>query len=203
MKTHCIFKSLIWLSLITGLAFSCQKIELPGDNAETPEPEKPSTPQPETPEEGRDWWQVSEIINTMDVDNQIVVRGYIVGYIRGTQLSTAVFECPTNEPNTNMLLADSPDEKDYNKCLPVMLKKDDALAIRENLNLYNHPENLKRKIEIEGWLTTYFATKGIKTIDSYQWCNDEEEEEKPDEEEKDSIQTPGIDHTPTLIPEGR
>lgn len=92
------------------------------------------------------------------------VRGYIVGYISGSSRSSTRFGLP-DKATSNFVLADTPDETDYKKCLPVYLAvKRGGLPLRSMLNLYDHPEYLKRHVEIVGNLETYFKVNGIKNI---------------------------------------
>ncbi len=65
------------------------------------------------------------------IDTEVILKGYIVGYIKGTGLNSATFALPENAPNTNMLLADSPQEKLAANCLPVALPKGGSMTIRE------------------------------------------------------------------------
>lgn len=92
----------------------------------------------------------------------LAVRGYIVGYVSGSRLSSAKFGLPETV-NTNLLLADSPDEADPARCFPVFLQqKIGGLPFREMINLRDHPEYLGRRVEVGGWIETYFGVNGIK-----------------------------------------
>ena len=65
---------------------------------------------------------------------------------------------------TNLVLAPSASETDYNKCIPVELPAGD---IRKALNLQDNPANLGKKIEINATLTKYFSRAGLKKPTSY------------------------------------
>ena len=88
------------------------------------------------------------------------VKGYIVGYVNGAAIATgATFGVP-NSAETEILIADSPDENDYKKCVPVQLPAGD---IRTNLELSAHSDLYKKEIILYGQLTTYFGVIGVKS----------------------------------------
>jgi len=107
-----------------------------------------------------------------ETGTQVWVEGYIVGYVAGTSLAQAVFGLPAADANTNMLLADTPNETDYRKVFPVALTK--SSGWREELNLYDNPTYYLRPIAICGELETYFKVNGIRTIVDYQWLDDDD-----------------------------
>ena len=69
-----------------------------------------------------------------------IVRGYVVGYTTRTMKNT-VFSSE-GAVRTNVVIADSPKETDYQKCIPVELKDED---VRLELSLADHPEKLGRR----------------------------------------------------------
>lgn len=89
------------------------------------------------------------------------VEGYIVGTaISGTSYDqTAPFSSATN-----LGLADSPNETDPAKIMPVQLPSGN---IRTDLNLVDNPNNLGKKVRITGTLTAYFSVPGHKSATSY------------------------------------
>ncbi len=91
--------------------------------------------------------------------------GYIVGAVNDKSLTDAAFAAPFSL-KTNVLIAATPNETDVNKCVPVQLP---AGALRDEINLVDHVENLGKQISIQGNLETYFGTKGIKTPTAYAW----------------------------------
>ena len=117
---------------------------------------------------------VQDIIQGSYDEDFVWVEGYIVGYASGTVLSasTAVFGLPENAVNTNLLLADSPDECDFHNIIPVQLPTKDG--IRDALNLYDNPELLNAKVRILGLSTTYFRVKGLKEVEAYYICEEGE-----------------------------
>ena len=66
---------------------------------------------------------------------------------------------------TNIFIAATADETDYNKCLPVQLP---AGAIRAALNLQANPGNLGMVVTLNGSLEKYFGLPGVKTVTEYE-----------------------------------
>ena len=96
------------------------------------------------------------------------VNAYIVGYV-DTGIKTyataesAKFTAPATVA-TNLLLADSPTETDYTKCISVNLPTG---AIRTALNLVDNPGNLGKLLKINGNITKYVGIPGVKDPKSY------------------------------------
>ena len=96
------------------------------------------------------------------------IEGYIVGYVDGTSYNgpanaaparrVAVFGIP-DESQTEILIAASPEETNPDNCIPVQLPKG---ILREQLDLYAHPELLGQSIKVCGTVDKYFGTCGIK-----------------------------------------
>lgn len=88
------------------------------------------------------------------------VKGYIVGYVDKASLAEgSVFGIPSSA-ETEVLLADNPDETDPANVLPVQLPVGD---VRTALELYANPGNLKKEVLLYGSLETYFGTIGMKS----------------------------------------
>lgn len=97
------------------------------------------------------------------------VKGYIVGSVTGQSIvEGAQFNAPFTT-QSNILIAASPNETDYTKCIPVQLPFDGTgiNTIRPNLNLASNPGNLKREVMVYGDLTTYFNQFGMKNTSDY------------------------------------
>ncbi|MFE1244901.1 DUF6359 domain-containing protein [Fictibacillus sp. NPDC058756] len=94
------------------------------------------------------------------------VEGYIVGIVKST--NNYQFE-GTFTTATNLALADSADERDPKKILPVQLKN--GTDARAALNLYDHPENLGKKIRIAGTLKAYFSVPGHQESTSFSFVD--------------------------------
>lgn len=214
----------IYLFCTLTILVACDKLELPTDKEEDKEenPDGPVTP----PTEG-DTISVAEAM-TMDTEDFVLIKGYMVGYVKGTSIKTgANFGLPDYE-NTNFLLADHPDEVDPGKCIAVKLEKTGKFACRSELNLLDHPEFLRKEIIMEGLISMYFGKPGITRIfyceifienDENNEDNDnssengnngngedgensdnEENGENNDTADTDSI---GIDDNEQIVPDGR
>ena len=110
------------------------------------------------------------------------VKGYIVGVAKsGTSYQQA---SPFTE-GTNIGIADSRDETDVKKIMPVQLP---AGSIRTALNLVDHPELLKAQVSITGKLEKYFSVPGLKSPTAYTIITDGgTSPEQPDVKVLDSI----------------
>ena len=96
------------------------------------------------------------------------VSGYIVGWADMTSIfyinnETAKFETPATVA-TNLLLAATPDEKEYDKCLGIQLPAGD---VRKALNLVENPGNLGKKLEIKGNICKYSGVPGMRDASAY------------------------------------
>ena len=91
------------------------------------------------------------------------VKGYIVGFIPDKYASEAVFGADATV-QTNVMIAATPDETDYNKCVPLQLP---AGAIRTALNLQSHPENYLKVVSVQGSIEKYFGQMGVKALTAY------------------------------------
>lgn len=85
------------------------------------------------------------------------VKGYIVGTANsGTSYDQ---EAPFTSA-TNLGLADSPDETNPAKILPVQLPSG---SVRTGLNLVDNPSNFKAQVTITGSLAAYFSVPGLRS----------------------------------------
>lgn len=100
-------------------------------------------------------------------------HGYIVGWIdtstpagnvfNGT---TATFSAPATLAS-NILLAASPDETSWFKCVAVQLPTG---AVRSALNLMDNPDALGREVCVYGTVDTYFSVKtSLKPVTAFNW----------------------------------
>ncbi len=90
------------------------------------------------------------------------VWGYIVG---GDLTASAVKFDPPFEKSSNLAIAASASERDRADCFSVELSR---AAIRNSLNLVDHPENLGRKVFLYGIISTYFSLPGLKSVTACQ-----------------------------------
>ena len=95
------------------------------------------------------------------------VKGYIVGFINGNNISSTSFTS-NGAKETNIVLADSPNETDYTKCIAVQLSTSSSYkATREALNLKVNPGNLGRCVTVMGTLEKYMGRLGLKNTSQY------------------------------------
>ncbi|WP_019243119.1 MULTISPECIES: DUF6359 domain-containing protein [Bacillus] len=87
------------------------------------------------------------------------VEGYIVAYTAGVKSYTFT---PPFRDDTNFALADSPNEKDITKLLPVQLTS----SYRAAFGLNSNPTNIGKKVAVTGSLEAYFSTPGLKSPSS-------------------------------------
>ena len=109
------------------------------------------------------------------------VSGYIVGWIDVdvtnvmNELSTR-FTVPATVA-TNMVMAATPDETDWTKCISVQLPSG---GVRNALNLKDHPENLHAFVTIQGTTgSKYCSVYGVRSVSAYTWEKVGIEPEKP------------------------
>lgn len=101
---------------------------------------------------------------------EVYVQGYIVGWVNGASISGATFTVPATA-YSNVLIAESQDEVDYNYCVPVQLVS--GTDLRSAVNLGDHPENLGHEIVIGGSSEKYFGMEAaIKAPTYYKWVGD-------------------------------
>lgn len=119
-------------------------------------------------------WQVGAGVEIITDDvNWGWVHGYIVGYI-DTSLGisrycekTAVLH-KTGSVQSNILIADDPNETDWEKCVPVNFEYD--YPAREALKLNTNPQALGREVCIFGVTGFKYRTVyGLKYAVYYKW----------------------------------
>ena len=92
---------------------------------------------------------------------------WVYGYIVGGDLTSAGTTVKTSEitKNTHLAIASRSSVTAKASCIAVELPKG---AIRDALNLVDHPSNIGRKVFVRGDLvTSYFGTIGLKSTDDY------------------------------------
>ena len=106
-----------------------------------------------------------------NLDEDPWVSGYIVGWIDVdvtnvmNELSTR-FTVPATVA-TNMVMAATPDETDWSKCISVQLPSG---PVRNALNLHDHPENLHAFVTIQGTTgSKYCSVYGVRSVSAYTW----------------------------------
>ncbi|MDE7388781.1 MAG: hypothetical protein K2M97_05965, partial [Muribaculaceae bacterium] len=116
-------------------------------------------------------YTVADVINSTENDYDVTISGYIVGWVYGSNFLTgARFSVnDDNVSNTNLMLADTADETDPTFCIPVQLPSG---AVRSGLNLKDNPSILGRRVMLTGNVERYFATRGFKSVSSYEFLPD-------------------------------
>lgn len=105
----------------------------------------------------------TQVLNGSASGTSAYVRGYIVGFIPDKYLNEAKFELPATV-QTNVLIADTPGETDYNKCTPLQLP---AGSVRSGVNLQDNPGNMGALLTVVGSIEKYFGVMGVKAITEY------------------------------------
>ncbi|MDE5900532.1 MAG: hypothetical protein K2H33_04150 [Muribaculaceae bacterium] len=93
------------------------------------------------------------------------VKGYIVGSAADKTADSFTTATGAAASGTNIFIAATPDETDYNNCIPVQLP---AGEIRNALNLQANPGNLGKVVTLNGSLEKYFGLPGVKTVTAYE-----------------------------------
>ena len=126
---------------------------------------------------------------TLGRGRSVWIEGYIVGCVKGSMKNGCNFTVNASTA-ANILLADTfltGNENDYLYCIPIELPN--GSLERDELNLYDHPDNFHRKVRIEGDLTLYYSVVGIKDVTDYTFGGEEdsdyEDEGEDDSEEKE------------------
>lgn len=225
-------RMLCGLCLAGGLA-ACQKLDLPSEEGEDKEQpgqtggkpgEEGNTPSSPENVGGKTVAMILSEYEGVDLeeDYEEKVVGYIVGACKNT-IKNALFtadEIRAAGISTNLLIADSKDEKDASRCMPVELKK--GSDVRDEANLVDNPQALGRRIGLFGLVKKYFGVVGLKDVVFLGWLTNggNEDEPKPDEPDKpgtpdnpkpdvpdtldsDKKDTIGIDTVPEHIEGGR
>lgn len=129
------------------------------------------TPTPPTPEEGEgsgtadDPYNVAAGISQQISQPTAWVRGYIVGAVKDGQEHNTVtsnddidWAAPFGRA-TNVLIADDASCNDIANCL--IVKMPAGSALRSQVNLKDHPENLGKELAVNGTLKSAFGQPGV------------------------------------------
>ena len=98
------------------------------------------------------------------MNHQLWVLGYVVGWTYQS-LSNAEFTAE-NAEETNVLLADNPEEDDPYGCLPVRLT---SAKWKKAIGLKQNPDSLGRCIRVLGLVGRYMTLTSITEVHDYQW----------------------------------
>ena len=110
-----------------------------------------------------DPYTVAEAIERQNTERSGWMTGYVVGAVAPevTEVKSngdIEWKAPTSLPNT-IVIADSPEENDYSKCIVVPLPQDSKF--RQQANLRDNVEVYKTQIWVKGTFATYMGTNGI------------------------------------------
>lgn len=106
-------------------------------------------------------------------ENNVWVKGYIVGYYGGTALGS--FSNDVSEENnenikdTALALAASPDETTGANTFPIQLPTTNN--VRENLNLKTNPLNLGKEVKVRGNVGTYYGAAGMPSVAGFEFIS--------------------------------
>lgn len=114
----------------------------------------------------REWLNVAQLLDSRMDDSEVAVRGYIVGYVKsGAYSAKSVVFGSQSASQSNIVIADSPDETDVDRCVPVQLSKD--TPARNDLNLSANPSMLGHFVELNGTASIYVTAPGMKNVTTY------------------------------------
>lgn len=106
-----------------------------------------------------------------DGQSNVWVKGYIVGWMvrnAATKENTYYFSTE-NAASPNILIADDPNCKDGEKCIPVQLNN--TSYIRPAINLKDNPENMGKELKVCGLMLNYLARPGVRETKLYEWAS--------------------------------
>lgn len=140
-------------------------------------------------------YSVSQVIAGATAANKVWVAGFIVGSSSssyGSDFSNATGE---DASNTNIFIAETADESDYTKCVPVQLPAGD---VRNALSLQQHPENLGKAVLLYGSLEKYFGQAGLKSVTDFEFVDELPENPGTGDDDPVTPPTPGGDNEVTF-----
>ncbi len=111
-----------------------------------------------------DPYNVASGIGLQGNASNVWVRGYIVGAVKnGTSTVTSNEDVIWSAPFdsfTNVLIADDADCQEVTSCIIVNLPS--GKPLRQQVNLYDNPDNLGKTLAVVGTLRTYFGQAGLR-----------------------------------------
>lgn len=120
-------------------------------------------------------YNVSQVV-AMGTDANVPgqwMSGYIVGWADSSihtylDAENAMFNATGAQPS-NLLMADTPDETDVEKCVIINLPSN--TDVRSALNLKDNTGNLGRKVAVYGNISRYFNHAGMRELSKYKWLD--------------------------------
>lgn len=112
-------------------------------------------------------WIVSENVESM---SNCWVEGYIVGYVKGNRMSSAIL-FKNADRESNILIASDTINIEENDCVPIGLSKSSSnyIKTRDALNLKTNTNIMRRKVKILGSIGKYMGVAGLKNAKDYRW----------------------------------
>lgn len=98
------------------------------------------------------------------------VEGFIVGSFSGS--INNFFPGNTGLSTTNIAIADTQNETDIHKMIPVNISEA-STSINNALNIPDNPENINKKVKIKGSLGNYFTVPGLRRPKEYEFVDPE------------------------------
>ena len=121
-----------------------------------------------------DTLSIAEGIRIQNQGEQYYIRGYIVGFFNGKSFRFNPSEEEiSSRAKSNVVLADSIGETDPKRVIIVELTENTALS--RNVNLFDNPQNLNKRLTVKGMLIDYKET-------SYHGCMDTLSDYREDED---------------------
>lgn len=114
-------------------------------------------------------WVVDNAVESMP---NCWVEGYIVGYVSGTSMKSALL-FKTGSKETNIIIASDTVNIDASDCVPIGLSTGSSyINTRKALNLKDNPDILKRKVKILGSICKYMGVAGLKNARDFKFTDD-------------------------------
>ena len=121
-----------------------------------------------------DTLSIAEGIRIQNQGKQYYIRGYIVGFFNGKSFRFNPSEEEiSSRAKSNVVLADSIGETDPKRVIIVELTE--KTALRRNVNLFDNPQNLNKRLTVKGMLIDYEET-------SYHGCMETLSDYREDED---------------------
>lgn len=161
-----LYFSVVGMKQMTDFSFGEEDDDNGNDN-ENEEDNKgdDETKEDSIPENSKDYpLSIAEGIRLQSEDeyNQVWVSGYIVGFARGNNSVSYLDSTATGlttKARGNVVLADSVGESDNTRIIVVELPKG---YIRDDVNLYDNPQNLHKKLTVIGRMIPYYDMPGCR-----------------------------------------
>lgn len=124
---------------------------------------------------------VNEAIALNNSGAEITVEGYIVGFAKGNQVFA-----DNNLGDTNLVIADSREEKDQSLMLFVQLPNKNNF--RFDFGLASNPHILGRKIRVTGKNERYFSQNGLKNPSAIAFADEASSDDYSEVEESEKVE---------------